>query len=189
MKKYLTIIVAALFLLVNGVLFSNQDNSSNTTSSPNTAQTQSYSTKQSRKQDAQNTFDIADLTHTDYFNPHALEHIFYGTINRKGDATGFHYEGVAPEAEIIDNTRTKNDKNGVYRAEVKIENIKKRAVSSFFPEDWQPQDVVDAINEAYDNKEHVNANVYEGTSHNITIQMYLTDDNKIISAFPIYNKR
>ncbi|MBF6978784.1 EndoU domain-containing protein [Aerococcaceae bacterium zg-BR22] len=132
--------------------------------------------------------DINDLVNTDYFNRHALEHIFYGTINRKGQATGYHHEGIAPDAEIIQSTRSKNDRHGVYRAKVRVEGINKKAMSSFFPEQWTAQQVVDAINEAYESREHVSGNIYEGTFDGITIQMYLTDNDKIISAFPIYER-
>ncbi|MBK0347095.1 EndoU domain-containing protein [Aerococcaceae bacterium zg-ZJ1578] len=154
-----------------------------------TTPTQSTSTSQSNTSVTSNQIsDIDDLIHTENFNRHALEHIFYGTINRKGQATGYHHESIAPDAEIIKGTRSKNDQHGVYRAKVKVDGITKQAMSSFFPEKWTPQQVVDAINEAYESREHVSGNIYEGTSGKISIQMYLTDNDKIISAFPIYER-
>ncbi|EFR31166.1 EndoU domain-containing protein [Eremococcus coleocola] len=176
MKK----LIRLLFLLVT--LYSAlacQSNSSN----PSQANQEK---QESQLQDSQ--FRLSDLENTQHFNRHALEHIFYGSINRKGNATGYHYEGISQMAQILPDTRSKNDKHGVYRAKVKIEGQKKKAMSTFFPKDWSPQEVVDAINEAYDMADHVSGNIYEGASQGITIQMYLTDDQKIISAFPIYER-
>lgn len=49
------------------------------------------------------------------------------------------------------------------------------------------KNVVDAINEAYNERVHIAGNTYEGlTSKGIVIHMYLDDQDKIITAFPIY---
>lgn len=51
------------------------------------------------------------------------------------------------------------------------------------------QQIVDTINEAYENKILESGNIYNGkTKSGIKIQMYLTENNKIISAFPLYNR-
>ena len=50
-----------------------------------------------------------------------------------------------------------------------------------------PQEVVDAINEAYDNRVFVEgtSNTYRGSAENgLEIEMYLNENGKIISAFP-----
>lgn len=134
---------------------------------------------------------ITDLTNTEHFRPGALEHILEGEINRKGDAVGFHYEGLkTAKGTVIEETRTKPNKYGVYEAEVEVEGVKKRGnrgISSFFPREWSAQDVVDAINEAYDTKQFITGNTYEGLSEEgVVIHLYLDKNNKIISAFPIY---
>lgn len=50
-----------------------------------------------------------------------------------------------------------------------------------------PQEVIDAINEAYDNRVNTRGNTYVGESENgLGITMYLDANDKIISAFPIY---
>lgn len=134
------------------------------------------------------TFDTDDLKRTHIFVKNGLEHIFFGSINRDGKATGYHYEGLAPDVTIIESTRSKTDRHGVYRAKITIDGEPKKAYSSFFPQEWTPQEVVDAINEAYKNSEHVSGNIFEGESQGIKIQMYLTNDDKIISAFPIYER-
>lgn len=133
-------------------------------------------------------FDTDNLKGTNIFVKNGLEHIFFGSINRDGKATGYHYEGLAPDVTIIESTRSKTDRHGVYRAKITIDGEPKKAYSSFFPQKWTPQEVVDAINEAYENSEHISGNIFEGESQGIKIQMYLTDDDKIISAFPIYER-
>lgn len=134
---------------------------------------------------------IEELNETEHFQDGALEHILEGELNQKGQAVGFHYEGLASsKGKVIDNTATATDENGVYEAEVVIEDVEKQSnqgKSSFFPEEWQAQDVVDAINEAYKNKEHLTGNTYAGlTEDSIVVHMYLNENEDIISAFPEY---
>jgi len=134
---------------------------------------------------------IDELEDIENFRPHALEHILEGELNKQGQAVGFHYEGLASsKGEIVKGTATPPDENGVYEAEVMVEEVEKQSnhgTSTFYPKEWHAQDVVDAINEAYDSKEYIQGNTYAGmTEEGIVIQMYLDDENKIISAFPVY---
>lgn len=134
---------------------------------------------------------LSDLTNTEIFRPGALEHILEGELNRNGDAVGFHYEGLpTAKGAVVEGTRTNPNKYGVYEAEVEVEGVKKRGnrgISSFFPLDWTAQEVVDAINEAYDTKQFITGNTYEGLSADgVIIHMYLDKDDQIISAFPLY---
>lgn len=134
--------------------------------------------------------EIDELIETDNFRRGALEHILEGELNRNGDAVGFHYEGLpSAKGSVVEGTRTNPDQDGLYEAEVEVEGKKKRGnrgISSFFPLHWTAQDVVDAINEAYDSKQFISGNTYEGlTDEGIVIHMYLDDNDKIISAFPI----
>lgn len=183
MKKYLSYAILALVLLA-GIFFKFYDN----TNQNHTNQAANPTSQTSNHSKTTNHFNISDLKDTKNFNANALEHIFIGTINKDKEATGYHYEGLTQDVELIKSTLSKEDKNGVYRAKIKIKGIEKNAYSSFFPKTWSAQDVVNAINEAYVNKKHLTNNTYEGTSKNIKIQMYLTQDNKIISAFPVYQK-
>ena len=60
-------------------------------------------------------------------------------------------------------------------------------MSSFYPENLTPQEVIDAINQASDSRVNLRGNAYVGESDGgLEIEMYLDADNKIISAFPIY---
>lgn len=54
----------------------------------------------------------------------------------------------------------------------------------FFPRSWNQQQVVDAINAAYDNRRHHKKNLYIGTVNGITIQMRLDPNGKIVTAYP-----
>ncbi len=134
--------------------------------------------------------DLDDLENTEIFLPSAIEHIFIGTINKKGNATGYHYDAIEDSAgEIIEGTKSMPDSNGVYEGKVKVNGIAKsgnKGYSTFYPEDMSPQEVVDAINEAYEAREVLNENLYAGiTDDGIEIDMALTDDDKIITAYPV----
>lgn len=133
---------------------------------------------------------LKELQHTSHFLPNATKHIFEGEINAKHQAVGYHYEGYAhAKAKVVENTRSSLDKNRVYRAKITVNNIEKNAFSSFFPKEWTMQQVIDVINEAYTNKTLQSGNIYNGkTKSGVTVQMYLTENGKIISAFPLYNK-
>lgn len=135
--------------------------------------------------------DIKKLKNTDNFSRHGLEHIFDGTVNKKGKATGYHYSRVEDsKGRILDGTRGKKDENGVFTAKVEVDGVKKEGFSSFYPEDWTPQDVVDAINTAY--KEAVNdpknphGSLWIGHAGKLEIDMYLDDNRKILTAYPIH---
>lgn len=134
---------------------------------------------------------LEELIDTENFKNHALKHILEGEINRKGQAVGFHYDQLeTKKGEIIEGSRSKPDENGVYEAKVKVSDVSKTSnngKSTFFSDEWDSQDVVDAINEAYDNRTHINGNTYEGlTDEGVIVRMYLDNQNKIISAFPVY---
>ena len=137
--------------------------------------------------------DIKKLKHTEIFAKGALEHIFDGTINKKGKATGYHYDKVeGSKGEIISGTRSKEDSRGIYTAKVKVDGVQKNGYSSFYPDAWTPQEVVDAINDAYQDamgsSDNPHGDLWIGYSGDLEIDMYLTGQKKIITAYPIYKK-
>ena len=138
--------------------------------------------------------DIFNLENVDYFASGTLEHIFDGTINKKGNATGYHYTMVLDsKGKIIDGTRSKEDENGVFTGNVEVDGVKKNGFSSFYPESWTPQQVVDAINAAYDeataNPDNPTSNsLWIGHYGDIEIDMYLDSNQKITTAYPVYKK-
>lgn len=135
--------------------------------------------------------DIKKLKNTERFAKNTLEHIFDGTINSKGKATGYHYTMVSDsKGKIIDGTRSDVDENGVFTGKVEVSGVKKNGFSSFYPESWTPQQVVDAINTAYDDaisdKSNPHGSIWIGYCDDLEIDMYLNSDKKITTAFPVY---
>lgn len=132
---------------------------------------------------------LEDLYHVEIFAEGALEHIFYGSINRQGNASGFHHEGMSgAQGHVIEGTRSDPDDNDVYEAKVMVGDIAKtanRGYSTFFPMEWSAQEVVDAINRAYEDRELVAGNTWSGIVDGMEVQFYLTEEDLIISAFPI----
>lgn len=135
--------------------------------------------------------DVKALKRTNIFASNAIEHIFDGTINSKGKATGYHYANIADsKGSIIPGTESKPDKNGVYTAKVEVNGVKKNGFSSFYPDSWSPQQVVDAINEAYEDalsdKSNKQGDLWIGYAGDLEIDMYLNNKKLITTAYPIY---
>ena len=128
------------------------------------------------------------------FRNSAIGHIFYGEINRRGAATGYHYEGMpGSKGEVIPETRSTPNSNGVYTGKVSVNDMPKtgnNGVSSFFPEKMSAQEVVNSINQAYNNRQFVQGtrNTYIGYDANgMEIKMFIDmSTGEIISAFPVY---
>ncbi|MGL4741840.1 MAG: EndoU domain-containing protein [Sarcina sp.] len=135
--------------------------------------------------------DLNNLTHTDNFLHSAIKHIFLGSINSKGEVEGYHYDNIKnTNSNIVPGTKQPPNAYGVYEAKAIINGQKKSdngGYSTFFPNSMSPQAVINAINTAYNNRHHISGSIYIGKASNgMEIEMYLTNDNKIISAFPKY---
>ena len=137
-----------------------------------------------------NLDDLANLEHTENFTEKSLSHIFEGDLNKKGRAGGYHYDMIeGTSGSIIEGTKSPalNDA-GIYEAKVEVNGIPKKAnggKSTFFPDHMSPQEIVDAINEAYSNMELIEGSRYSGTSRNgIDIEIILNSEGKIITAYP-----
>ncbi|MDL2419384.1 EndoU domain-containing protein (plasmid) [Bacillus shihchuchen] len=77
-----------------------------------------------------------DLKNTEKFSSRAIEHIFEGEINSKGQAVGFHTEILTinnTRGSIIPGTEQDFNEYGVYKAKVKINGIPKRKTTDFPP--------------------------------------------------------
>ena len=134
---------------------------------------------------------LNSLKNTENFADSAIEHIFEGQVNARGKAVGYHYEGIeGTSGNVILGTESSINKFGVYKAKVEVNGIPKTAnggFSTFYSKDLSPQQVVDAINEAYSNCELKigTRNTYQGiTKNGMKIDMFLNQNGKIISAFP-----
>lgn len=196
--KKLTAIVLAVMLLAltagcGAQMSETSDNSgSGTVSSSRSAE--SIQTSQASEKAAETSYTMADikkLENTENFAKNTLEHIFDGTINGKGKATGYHYTKVSDsKGKIIDGTRSETDENGVFTGKVEVSGIKKNGFSSFYPESWTPQQVVDAINTAYkdaiSNPNNPKGSLWIGYCGDLEIDMYLDSNKRITTAFPVY---
>ena len=133
---------------------------------------------------------LSNLGNTEHFTKETTKHIFEGVINDKGKAVGYHYEGIKNTGgRIIPGTKTLPDKHGVYEGYVTVNGVTKKVASSFYPREWSPQQIVNAIHEAYGNKVNVSGSRYRGHSQGINIEMYLTPEGMIKSAYPIKEKK
>lgn len=123
---------------------------------------------------------------------YGTEHIFFGTAF-KGKASGYHYEGISASGTIEAGTKSAEDAFGVYKAKVFMNGLSKKVsggFSTFYPKKWTSQQVVDAIKEAYANKQlnQGSMNMYTGTTKSgMQIEMILEPNGLIKSAYPVYN--
>ncbi|MCR5230989.1 MAG: EndoU domain-containing protein [Solobacterium sp.] len=134
--------------------------------------------------------DIRALEHTELFYDSTIVHIFYGEINQKGNGNGYHYDRVADTpGKIVEGTRSEEDRYGVYTAMVEVDGVPKtgnKGYSSFFPDDMSPQEVIDAVNQAYENMEKLSGDLYAGICDaGFEIDIVTGDDGRIVTAYPV----
>lgn len=134
---------------------------------------------------------LKSLKNTDNFQRGAIEHIFIGEVSR-GSASGYHYARIkGARGYILPDTKEYLNNYGLYRAKIAVDGMPKsnnHGYSTFFPDAMSPQDVIDAINEAYVKRTKVpeTENSFIGfTKNGMRIIMYIDSDEKIISAFPM----
>mgnify|MGYP004462037859 FL=1 len=125
---------------------------------------------------------VKAVKHPEIFSEGALEHVFKGA-----NGGGFHYEGLSDATSKVVEITKFPDANGVYEAMVEVGGKVKKQPSTFFPKDWSPEQVLDAVEEAYNARALRKGNIYRGvTSSGITIEMYIDlNNNKINSFFPV----
>ena len=135
--------------------------------------------------------DLNNLTGTEIFSSTAIEHIFLGTVNSSKKGSGYHYDMIENSpGKIVDGTRSEEDANGIYTANVEVNGYAKSSYSSFYPDSWTPQQVVDAIAEARLEALKTGekrGNYYVGHSSGVRIEMYLDSKNKVVTAYPVFN--
>ena len=103
--------------------------------------------------------------------------------------------GIAEESEYAgeDGEINRRNKKGVYEKKCCPDKNREKTdyIRTYFPINLSQQEVVDMINEAYENKIKVpeTKNLYLGiTNEGMFIYMYLNEDEKIENAFPLYEK-
>lgn len=70
--------------------------------------------------------------------------IFFGEVASVRFASGFHHLPSANGAKILE-IRVPRNAQGVYKATVEISGVAKRDASSFFPDHWSQEKIVEAI--------------------------------------------
>lgn len=126
------------------------------------------------------------------------DHILDGEVKNKGGtnvAQGYHLEsGDVKTARIVDGTKSKPDARGVYTAQVQVQDangtwITKSQPSTFFPENWTPEQAEREIREAYANSGTVDAGgAWTGkSSSGMTIKGYVDRPTRtrITTAYPV----
>ncbi len=121
------------------------------------------------------------------------EHVFRGEISRRSRATGFHHRPSGGDnARVVSGTESAPDRHGVYEAVVEIRNpdtgewVRKDRTSTFFPDDWSADRILDEIAGAFEKRQQLERDVWEGISPSgVTIRGYLKPDGSIPSAFPV----
>jgi len=125
------------------------------------------------------------------FTDNGLEHIFEG-IKYPNISVGWHRfpSKTVTETYIVGGTKFSVDQYGLYTANVVINGVVKKGagMSTFFPDNWSKQQVVDAINQAFKVKTRPkinNPDYWEGIlPSGMKIGGY-TKNEKIITSFPV----
>jgi hypothetical protein len=122
-----------------------------------------------------------------------LKHIFDGEINRHGKPVGFH---VAPKEPMGATSRIRHilsgpNRAGVYTAMVEIydpsERRWKEKFSSFFPDDFSREQVIDSILFALANNRLPEGSRWRGPSgYGFMIEGYRFGNGDINTAYPLY---
>ena len=122
-----------------------------------------------------------------------LEHIFQGEINRRGKPTGFHSApgGDEPDSARIRRVVSGPNKAGVYTARVEVYDKSsgqwREKFSSMFPDSLAPQQVLDAVMHAFENRDKSRKQPWSGPSGlGFPIQGYVLNDGRINTAFPVF---
>ena len=128
--------------------------------------------------------DVDDLKalakNPDIYKNNRIEHIFFGS-----NGGGLHYNGLSGMNGEIKSIINPKNKFGIYGAIVEVDGVEK--YSTFFPDNWTPQQVLDAIDEAYHNCAYKSGNVYSYTfDSGMSVELFLDANRKIISAYPVY---
>ena len=133
--------------------------------------------------------EIPVLKISDNIKVNLPEHIFEGDVTKKGKATGYHSEVITNNSEVVRVTK-QADKYGVYEAKVSVNGVEKGGVSTMYPKDWSPQQIMNEVQHAYENMElYKGTNIFRGEASNgMKIEMRIKN-GKIESAYPVYNER
>lgn len=121
---------------------------------------------------------------------HMLDHVISGKIT-KDNISGIHF--FEPKFhKVVEVTKEKN-KKGVWEAKIeairpeKNDWIKKDRPSTFFPTEWTKELLVLKFHEAFNNKKELTETKFEGTTECGIDIVFIIENNKIVSVYPVYN--
>jgi hypothetical protein len=122
-----------------------------------------------------------------------LQHVFHGEINRHGKPVGFHSrpKGQDPAGARLVSVKSEPNRMGVYTATIEIRDGSqwKEKFSSFFPDNMDQHEVVDAILNAYKDSRDRDRQPWRGPSgRGFDIQGYTLSRGDINTAFPVYER-
>ncbi|USD35769.1 EndoU domain-containing protein [Ferrimonas sp. SCSIO 43195] len=128
-----------------------------------------------------------------------LGHVITGEINKRGRAVGFHSRsgGKDPQGARLIRITAPANRYGIYRGQVALCHgqgwTDKRANSTFFPDSWSHQQVVEAILRAHGASSQPEYGKWSGVVDGITIEGYMCNQGQshcpkgnINTAYPIY---
>jgi hypothetical protein len=133
------------------------------------------------------------------------QHVFGGDVNMRGHpprGTGFHHRHNGwnpPGARVRKDAQgmeivTQRNPTGTYRARVDVQGTDgnwypKQGTSTFFPDNWHPQRVDDAIQDAFRNRSPhpTELDKWRGSSGGLQIEGFYSDpgQNHWYSAWPV----
>jgi hypothetical protein len=123
-----------------------------------------------------------------------LEHILKGEV-KYGDFKGFHYDGypnsIGKVKSVVAGTKGKGPYTAIVESTNGVSKLENGGMSTFFPDEWTPKQVFDAVTQAYANRQYDPVTKYWiGMANNgMKIQMIVKSsggyvDNVIVTAFP-----
>jgi hypothetical protein len=130
----------------------------------------------------------------DYEHIFGMEFIFGRNGLKK--VCGFHHDimNFLEKSGIIEFANKIVYENGFYKATLRQNGNMVKKTAIFFPAHWSRKKVIETIYEAYENfiKSDATAEIEKGkylvrgfTNEKVTIEMYITQKGRIITAYPI----
>ena len=137
----------------------------------------------------------ATIRVTDKITGKTVRHIFEGEINSSGRAVGCHHTNAinSGHSRLRPGEPITPGPDGLYRAKVDVKDangnwIQKNAESTFFPDNWSKDRILEEISDAFRNPNKITiGNKWEAISPSgIKIGGYLDPHGNIATAFPIF---
>ncbi|MFF5177173.1 EndoU domain-containing protein [Micromonospora sp. NPDC000316] len=126
--------------------------------------------------------------------PERLRHTLLG--ERDGRASGWHHRpgGIDPPGAKLHEVTARDQRTGVYHGRVSFQNRRtgewreKRGGSTFFPDDWTPDQVDRAITRGFEAPDLVKDSDgrWSGTFRGIKLRgFYDTETGKLLHGYPV----